>query len=182
MSKYIELGRKLKALAERGVGGEKLNAEKMLSNLLKKHNLTIADIEGEKTDNYFFKLKESEHQLWHQIVKSVNVDIKCYGEFPKKDIKRLKLKGNYCIQSTLSEYIEIEAKFSIYNPLYQEELNVFYHAFCTANNLGITPKTPISIDDLSVDELKTYKRVLEMSQNIKSKHYRKQLSKSNTAN
>jgi len=78
-SKYIELGRKLKAIAERGIGGEKINAEKMLENLLKKHNLTIDDIEGEKTDNYFFMLKESEHQLWYKIVKYVNVYIKCYG-------------------------------------------------------------------------------------------------------
>jgi hypothetical protein len=175
MSKHIELAKKLKALADRGIGGEKLNAEKMLETLLKKHNLTIDDIEGEKTDDYFFKLNENEHRLWYQIVKSVNTDIKCYGEFPKKDIKLFELKGNYCIKSTLSEYIEIEAKLSIYKRLYEEESDIFFHAFCTANNLLITPKKQIDISDLDDNELKTLLRVRQMSRNIKSEHYRKQL-------
>lgn len=180
MSKHIELAKKLKALADRGIDGEKLNAERMLQALLKKHNLTIIDIEGEKTDNYFFKLKGNERQLWYQIVKSVNADIKCYGEFPKKDIKRLEMDGNYCITSTLAEYIEIEAKFSIYKRLYEEELNIFYHAFCTANDLLITPKKQIDISDLDAEELKTLLRVRQMSLNIKSEQYRKQLIQKNT--
>jgi hypothetical protein len=176
MSKHIELAKKLKALADKGVGGEKLNAEKMLNSLLKKHNLTIEDIEGEKTDNYFFKLKkEEDERLWSQIVKSVNPDINCYGELPAKEVRRLKMDGNYFITSTLAEYIEIEAKFNIYKRLYKEELNVFYHAFCTANDILVKPKKPIDIIDLSVDELKTYMRIRQISHNIKSEQYRKQL-------
>jgi hypothetical protein len=177
MSKYIELAKKLKALAEKGVGGEKWNAQKMLNSLLKKHNLTMEDIEGEKTDNYFFNIKQkADERLWIQITKSVNSEIKCYGKLPQKEISRLKLKGNYFITCTLSEYIEIEAKYNIYRRLYEEESNVFYHAFCTANGILITPKNPIKVSDLKPDELKTLLRVRQMSYNIKNEPYRKQLS------
>lgn len=70
--KHIELGKKLKALSEQGIGGEKTNAEKMLNSLLKKHNISIEDIEGEKVDYYYFKIKKDDVRLWSQIVKSVN--------------------------------------------------------------------------------------------------------------
>lgn len=176
MNKYIELAKKLKALADKGVGGEKLNAKNMLDSLLKKHGLTIDDIEIEKESEYFFKLKPDEHRLWNQIVHSVRNDIKCYGKFPQKDIKQIGLSGNYCIISTLAEYIEIEAKFKIFMRLYRDELNIFYHSFCTANNLLVDPKNPITIDELTEDELKTLKRINQMSKNIKTEQYRKQLS------
>lgn len=175
MSKAIELGKKLKALADKGVGGEKLNAEKMLSQLLKKHNLTIEDIEGEKIDHHYFNLKKEEERLWSQVVKSVNNEISCYGPFPVKDIKRVGLEGNYLIDCTVSEYVEIEAKNVIYQRLYKDELNIFYHAFCTANNILVQPKKSIDISDLEVDEIKTLLRVRQMSRNINSEIYRKQL-------
>jgi hypothetical protein len=175
MSKYIELAKKMKALAEKGVGGEKLNAQRMLEMLLKKHNLSISDIEGEEINEYFFNLKTGESQLWQQIVKSVNPEIKCYGKFLSLDIKRYQIPGNYSIKCTLSEYIEIEAKLSVYQRLYKEEVNIFYHAFCTANNLLIKPKEQITTDDLTTEELETFHRVRQMSKNIKSEQFRKQI-------
>jgi hypothetical protein len=164
--KHIELAKKLKALAEKGVGGEKINAEKMLNSLLRKHNLTIEDIEGEKIDHYFFKLKKEDERLWSQIVKSVNNKIKCYGPFPDKDIKRVGLGGNYMIDCTTSEWVEIEAKNTIYQRLYKDEVNTFYHAFCTANNILVQPDKEIDISDLTEEELKTLLRVRKLSKNI----------------
>ena len=58
MSKYIELAKKLKALADRGIGGEKINAEKMLNALMKKHKISIEDIEGEKQEDCNLKEKQ----------------------------------------------------------------------------------------------------------------------------
>lgn len=40
MEEKIEFLKKIKTLAERGVGGEKSGAEKILSKLLKKYNLS----------------------------------------------------------------------------------------------------------------------------------------------
>lgn len=175
MNNNIELAKKIRALAERGIGGEKINAQKLLESLLKKHNLTIEDIEGEKISDHYFKLKKEDERLWSQIVKHVNYDIKSYGPFPVSMIKKYDLTGNYSISCTMSEYIEIEAMNVIYQRLFKKELNTFYHAFCTANNLLATPKKPISMADLTVEELNELARVRTMARNIKSEVYRKQI-------
>lgn len=176
MSKYIELAKKLKALADRGIGGEKTNAEKMLKDLLGKHNLSLDDIEGEKIEMHYFNLDKAYKDLWGQIVKSVNSEIGCYGEFPKNDIKKFNLQGNYCAKCTPSEYIEIEAKLGIFIPLYKSELDIFYTAFCTANDLLVKPKKQKSASDLSPEEYEKWKRSQDMATKIKSEQYRKQIA------
>lgn len=177
--KHIELAKKIKALADKGIGGEKINAEKMLDSLLKKHHITIEEIEGEKIDSHFFNLKEEEARLWVQIVKSVNYKLQCYGPFPKKDIKKIGLGGNYLVECTVSEYLEIDAKNAIYQKLYKDELKIFYHAFCTANNILVRTSTKIDVSDLNYDEFKTLLRVRAMSKNINSQSYHKQLTGGN---
>lgn len=175
--KYIELARKLKALADKGVGGEKTNAEKMLIDLMAKHKLTIADIDGEEIKEFFFNIKDEFNDLFYQIAKSVNRDMKIY-RFPKKEVRQFRLKGNHEIKCTVAEYIEIEQSFDIYSRLYQEELKVFYSAFIHANNIYPEPKDGEikSLDDFSIEELKELRRKLLMSENIKKANIRKQLN------
>lgn len=176
MSKHIELAKKLKALADKGIGGEKINADKMLNDLLKKHNLTIEDIEGEKTADYFFKLKDEEVKLFMQIVARVNYNIPKYGEIPAKKVKQLSLKGNYFITCTVAEYVEIQSMLGVYPRLYKEELNIFYTAFCKANDLLVNEGKLKTTDDLTPEEYKEWKRVQEMASKIKSETFRKQIT------
>lgn len=176
MSKHIELAKKLKALADRGVGGEKINAEMMLNALMKKHNITIEDIEGEKLEDYYFSFDKSEHSLWLQIVKTTNRNIKCYGEFPEKVIKEFELKGNYMITCSASDFIEIEAKHDFYKSLYKEELDVFYTAFLSANKLFFI-KEESEEKEMTEEEYRKWKRIAELSAKITIGKFRKQLSK-----
>jgi hypothetical protein len=176
MEKIIALAKKLNELAKKGIGGEKTNAEEMLTKFLKKHNLTLSDVEGEKIEHHWFKLdKRKDEQLFCQITHSVNRDIKIYGEFPAKDVKRLQMEGNYFIDCTLAEFIEIDAKFNIYSKLYKEELNTFYHAFCTANDLLVRPKEQINASELNMDDFQKLVRIRKMAANIKTHQYKKQL-------
>lgn len=176
MSKHLELGRKIKALVDRGVRGEKQAAENMLNALLKKHNISIEEIEGDKIEPYYFNLKNDEHELWYQIVKHVNYLIKCYGEFPEKLIKDHRLGGNYMIECSASNYVEIEAKYSFYNKLYKEELEVFFSAFLMANNLLVdNPNINQDISELSIEEFKKWRRRKEMAEKITVGKFRKQL-------
>lgn len=173
--KHIELAKKLKELAEKGIGGEKKNAQILLSNLLRKHNLTIEDIEGEMQNQFYFKIAKNNELLFLQVVKNTNPDIKIYGSFPQKMIKEYHLSGNYQIECTDSEYIEIEAKFYVYSRLYKQELDVFFTAFCKANNLLVKTKESKYFQDLSEKEKDRYKRADLMSLGIKSETYRKQI-------
>lgn len=177
MNKYIELARKLKALADKGVGGEKTNAEKMLVDLMNKHQLTLADIDGEEVKEYFFKVDEEFNDLFYQITKSVNRDIPVY-RYTKSIVRQHILKGNHEIKCTVAEYIEIEQSFDIYCKLYKEELKTFYEAFIHANS--IYPKTKEdekkSLHELSDEEIEKWMQKVLMAQNIKKANIKKQLT------
>lgn len=51
----LEKLRKIKALAENGVGGEMIAAQEALDRLLKEHGLTLEDISDEQRNDYEFK-------------------------------------------------------------------------------------------------------------------------------
>jgi DNA polymerase III delta prime subunit len=72
MSKHIELAKKLKVLSKRGIGGEKENAERMLSEIMTKYGLSDEDIEGEKLNEYYFNIEKSDNKFWCQVVRHVN--------------------------------------------------------------------------------------------------------------
>lgn len=176
MEKHIELIRKIKALAERGVDGEAINAKDLLLKMLNRHNLTIEDIEGEKQQDYFFKAHGINGTLLHQIAKRVNYALKVY-EFPASKIKEYNLSGNLMVTCTPAEFIEIEQMFHVYSKLYKEESEVFYMAFLSANDLLATPPEDKqkSTDDLTPEELENWRRANQMASKIKRETIRKQL-------
>ena len=173
-NKIIELAKKLKALADRGIGGEKINAEAMLNALMKKHKITAEDIEGEKTQEYFLKLDPTQVRIFNQIAKKINGSIKIHGEFPKKIIRKHKLKGNFMITCTPYEFIEIEGKYDFYIKLYTSELSIFFTSFLKANDL-LLDATEKDYNPTK-EELEKWKRIKEMADKIKSEKFRKQLS------
>lgn len=177
MEKHIELIKKLKALSEKGVGGEAINAQKFFQKMLHKHNLTISDIDGEKQEDFFFNARGINARLFHQIVKRVNYDLKVY-QFPSAKVKQFKLTGNSMVTCTPAEFIEIEQMFDVYTKLYKKESEVFYSAFLSANDLLARPpkEEQKSTDDLTPEELEEWMRVNQMAGNIKKETIRKQLS------
>lgn len=177
MNRAIELAKKLKALADRGIGGEKINAEKMLNDFIKKHNIKLEDIEKEDINDYFFKIDENNlllFRLIRQITTKVSKEIKKYL-FNKKTIRQYKLSGNYMISCTLYEYIEIKNTFDIMSKLFEKELEVFYTSFLYANDLLIEPDADSDISKYSEEEIEQFNRAVKMSNNIKKATILKQL-------
>ena len=176
MSKIIELAKKIKALADRGEGGEKVNSENKLQQLMKKHRITTEEIEGEQQLDYFFNIKTiRERRLWLQVISLVNREIKKYGEFPPDIIKAKALPGNYMIVCTVAEYIEVQAMYDFYKNLYTQEEEIFYTAFLHTNNLLLAPKEGEEVAEYSEEEKKHMFRAVNMSKNITKSTYRKQL-------
>jgi hypothetical protein len=175
MSKYIDLGKKLKALADKGIGGEKVNAQKMLEALMNKHNITIEQIAEEEVNEYYFKVSKSEFNLWYQIVRRVNYSIIIYGSFPQKMIKQYGFAGNYMIKANPCEYIEIQAKHDFYKRLLDSEYDLFYTAFLGVNDLLVS--NPDKEDqDLSEEEMKKLIRTKRMEESIKKGEFLKTLA------
>lgn len=142
MTEREELIRRLervKALAERGVGGEKENAEALLNRLMQKYGITNDDIEDTLERDFFIRYHSAwEEKLIYQISYMhlgrghCSGTIGTYTRRPRKMV---------CVTCTPAQYIEIEADFEFYKVAWEEELAIFYSAFISKNTIEVYPIT-----------------------------------------
>lgn len=125
MKHKILLLLKLKRLSEDGVGGEKINAEKMLQHLMQKYNITDLDLEQDKIEQRYIKISRLKiHQrLFMQVLSTFDITTH-YG----KGVHRW-------VDCTPSQHIEIEAKYNFYLNHFKKDFETFYLAFLQANHL-----------------------------------------------
>ena len=118
---HIELGKKLLALAEKGIGGEKENAKKMLDDLMKKHSISIDDLTDNISKQREFVVKEkSHHKILAQIIfKVLNVNSIKYGE-SKNGKKAFADLTDY-------QFLEVSMLYDFYIKIFDE---VFYLLIC----------------------------------------------------
>jgi len=125
--KAQQLAEKLKALAVRGIGGEKENAQRMLEKHLEKHGMTIKDVESDVKEKRIVNYKGTEQlQFYSQVVSSV---------LGKGAVSLY--ENGIAFTVTNSEFIEIEAKVSFFWETYLDEKDVFYKAFIQTNELYV---------------------------------------------
>jgi hypothetical protein len=115
---------KLLALAERGVEGEKDTAQRMLSNLLQKHGMTLDDFTGDAREMCWFKYGGGPafRSLMNQIVLSV------IG----RERDRYTSPGHRsCLgaETDPAERAEILLKYSVYAKGLKEQLDTALEAF-----------------------------------------------------
>lgn len=136
---------KLISLAERGEGGEKENAQRMLDNLLKKHGLSVSDIVGDKQSLQWFKYGKGlfELRLLSQIIYAV-----CGSRDKWKNTRRRYVIGVKC-----SEYerVQIELRFSVYREALKKEFEVIYDAFLHTNKIFPEKSGDEDSDDKDID-------------------------------
>jgi len=144
LSNRIELLRKVKALADRGVGGEKETAQATLERLLSKHGLTKADLEEDQKEWCFFSYSQDvERDLLGQIIYMVTGSAPCGCVGAHTNRKRKKLS----VEATTAERIEIEANFEFFKGALADELEVFMSAFSHKNHLFPPPSKDKTTDE-----------------------------------
>jgi hypothetical protein len=120
----IERLHKIAALADRGVGGEKVNAKIQLEKLLEKHHVSLEDLNTRKPRRtnafkYFYK--------WQR-----ELLLNCYhclmGSSSFEYYRAQKRKVLYFEMTALQE-IELRDMFCYYKKLYAKELNRLALAF-----------------------------------------------------
>ncbi len=168
--KYRELAKKLKALADRGEGGEKYNAQGHLQRLMKKYHISMEDIEREKRDWLQFRVGRSvARRLFFSVAKSVaghDVDnCKASVHYPSK----------VWLNVTKLEKLEIEAKYDFYFKAYKEQLELFYYTFLRKNRIFHRDREGFRVEDLSPEELEEYRKISKMADTIEEKPFRKAL-------
>lgn len=127
--KAIELAKKLLALANRGVQGEAVNAGRMLQELLKKHGLTMDDIERPERHKCEYNIALKHQDLffalcWH-VIDNWN------GSYWHKSKDRRYIG----IELTNAEQLELTAKFDFYVRHFDYELSLFTRSFIHKNKL-----------------------------------------------
>lgn len=126
--KVVALLRKLKALADRGEGGEKENAERMLVEFLKKHDISLSQLQEDDLEDRIFKVPVRYKQLFIQVAASIlGRERSIYGVrgYP----------SNVMIECSVSEYTELQMAFDFYRDALAEQLELFEEAFYQKNKL-----------------------------------------------
>lgn len=121
---------KIKALAERGEGGEKESAIKLYQKLLKKYDIDEQSLQKEKLNKHWFTFEnEIEENLLVQIFYMVTGD-------PEYFRRRSRAHGRQCgCMCTDFEQTEIDFYFEFYKDALQQELEAFLMAFKLKNHL-----------------------------------------------
>ena len=168
MSKYLELAKKLKALVEQGVGGEKRNAKIQLDKLLTKHRLTLADLEAEQRRVYGFRISKTNRRLFGQIVGKV-VAVSHPVRYDSRKPTAL------FAELTPAEYIEVTAKFEFYKNALAKQLELAYLAFIVTNDLLLAPGE--SRSETSIVQKEQLEKARRLAKGMEKAHYRQQLPK-----
>jgi len=152
---------KLAALAERGVGGEKVTARKMLNNLLKKHALTLDDLSRDIISLHWIKFKRGKifRQLLNQII---------YKVCDERETWRSKVNQN-CIGVECTEYqrLQIEMQLDIYQRALGVALDDCYSAFVQVNKIFPDNAPEACNKDLTEEERESIERMLTMASGMR---------------
>ena len=121
----IDLLKKLKALAERGVGGEKETAARKLAALMEKYGVTDADLSDDVIDDYDFVYKDPyQKKILHQLFYKVNHERDIF-HYTRGKGKRSVL----IFRGTAAEALQIRIEYEFYCDLWAEEVDFFMECF-----------------------------------------------------
>ena len=161
--KTIQRMKKLQALAERGVGGEKETAEKMLQRMLEKNGIrSLDELQSEEYEYVLFPYNgKYEMKLLKQCIYKV---LTAAGDrtYYRTKGKRQKL-GIYC---TKAQKIEIQLEFDFYRKVFYEELDIFMSAFINAQKIFPQDAPVESSDSFTERDMK----ILHMADRIEKRN------------
>lgn len=166
--------KKLYNLAKQGVGGEAINAQNLLENLLKKHNISLDMLIDTETKKYFFTYKtEFEKDILFRLMSNIKED---------SSISYLQRKGQKKIgfELTAYEYIEVEIQREAYTESWRKYLEQAQMAFIIANRLTYySSKNRETKKDkpLTPEEQAEIQRILQMSNSVPNPNFKRNLLK-----
>lgn len=158
-SKAEQIIKKVKALAERGVGGEKTNAQALLKKLMEKHGVKDEDLEDDKKIWNLVFVPAERRALFYQVA----------GTVLGKDIyvDNSDDEDSIFIQCTKAEAIEIEAKYTVHWDGFKGEIDVLLAAYIIRNDLVVKDAGYMNPNNLTEAERMRIKRAMEMANTVK---------------
>lgn len=165
--KQRDLLKKLQALAERGVGGEKETAERKLKQLIEKYGIEEAELDEEKLIEFEFKYKSAwEQKLLRQLF------FKLFGlEYRNKTYAYRFGPGSksiYGITCTKAEGLQLQIEFEFYKDLYYADLQLFQDAFIQKHRI-FDASVPADDKEYTREEKERYMRMEQMMDGMQNK-------------
>lgn len=164
--------KKLYALAKQGVGGEAINAQKLLEDLLAKHDMTLDMLIDTETKKYYFTYKtEFEKDILFRVVSNIKEE---------SNFSYLQRKGQRKIgfELTAYEYIEVEIQREAYTESWRKYLEQAQSAFIVANRLtyySSKNREPKEDKPLTPEEYAEIQRILQMSMGVPNPEFKRNL-------
>lgn len=152
----IEKLRKIATLAERGVGGEKVNAKIQLEKLLEKHHISLDDLyvsEPRRTNAFVYY-----HKWQREILFDCYHRIMCIGSFDYYQNKRR--KKIYFEMTSLQE-ADLRDMYAHYKKLYSKELKRLASAFMMKHHLYNHNQDDSNGESLSKEEIAAIVRMMQ---------------------
>lgn len=128
MTDQKERLKKLYALALRGVGGEKVQAQAILEKLLKKYAISLEELDEQAVNEYHLEYYGKEQEkLLKQTIYKVTDDSSSFFNLCYTASGR-KCKTTLGVRCTAAQKVEIEFLFDFYKRVWEKEreLSAFY--------------------------------------------------------
>lgn len=164
--KQKALLQKLKALAERGVGGEKEGAERKLRQLMVKYGVDQLEFEEDQVARYEIKYRgEFEKRLLSQIVYRAKNDKE--GQYHRRYGQGS--RSILIVDRTKAQEVQIRIEFEFYRDLLKEEQELLFEAFIQKHRIfresGEPPKLP------TLEEMERLERMWAMMAGLQEKSF-----------
>lgn len=168
--------KKLLALAEQGVGGEAINARRLLEKLCEQHGISVEELLDRETKHrYTFEIGRSKEMMQifvRCLAKVVDIENMTYTQPTRSSIS---------IEVTAFQRAEILSLFNWHKSNFTHELDEFKQNFLSAyigkHNLyfeqGETNNS--SSEELTKEDVARIRRVWAMREAMSDNHYYKQL-------
>lgn len=132
-NKIIELAKKIKALAEKGKGGERNAAKEKLERICQKYNISESELSiSDITKNYYIVINDSNERELLINVCCMILDVPGF---------KWKEKNNcICIHITQPEYENINSAFEYYRDMYNDYKRYLMQGIISRNVIGYIPK------------------------------------------
>jgi hypothetical protein len=142
MVTIIDKLKKIQALAERGIGGEKDTAQRMLDELLKKYDLTIDQLTSEEKERCYFNYRTAEERL----VLLQCLGFVCDDGTSQVSFYTLRAKKRLAFNLTETQRVHLTELYKFHKENIRKEFKEFKKAFSAAymNKHAITVKASAS--------------------------------------
>lgn len=164
--KKRELLKKLQALAERGVGGEKEGAQRKLEQLMKKYGVEDVDLSEEKEEDHDFRYhNEFEQKLLRQLFYKIVPD---YRQHTYYYTHGRGSKSTYGIRCTKAQALQIQIEYEFLCDLWKEEVDFFMQAFIQKHRIFAPPTSRENVDTTPMSKADIM-RMCSMMEGMKNK-------------